>query len=99
MKCITVSALDEESLLPLQDYLTGFVAVTDQQAITQPRHLDAVKRALFHLKEARRTIEIYTPDIAATDLQAAQQALCEITGERADEKLLDRIFSQFCVGK
>ena len=99
MKCMTVSAHEEESLQPIRDYLAGFVAVSDQQTITQPRHLDAVKRALIHLKEARHTIEIYTPDVAATDLQAAQEALCEITGERADEKLLDRVFSQFCVGK
>ena len=40
-----------------------------------------------------------TPDMAATDLQAAQAALGEITGDRADEKLLDSIFAQFCVGK
>ena len=35
----------------------------------------------------------------AEDLQVAQDALSEITGDRADEKLLDRVFSQFCVGK
>ena len=99
IQCMTVSALDTESLQPLRNYLSGFVSVSDQQAITQPRHLAAVKRALFHLKEARRTIELFTPDVAATDLQAAQEALSEITGDRADEKLLDRVFSQFCVGK
>ena len=96
---VNVSALDTESLQPLRNYLSGFVSVSEQQAITQPRHLAAVKRALFHLKEARRTIELFTPDVAATDLQAAQEALSEITGDRADEKLLDRVFSQFCVGK
>ena len=99
IQCMTVSALDAESLQPLRNYLAGFVSVSDQQAITQPRHLAAVKRALFHLKEARHTIDVYTPDVAATDLQAAQEALSEITGDRADEKLLDRVFSQFCVGK
>ena len=99
IQCMTVSALDTESLQPLRNYLSGFVSVSDQQAITQPRHLAAVKRALFHLKEARRTIELFTPDVAATDLQAAQEALSEITGDRADEKMLDRVFSQFCVGK
>ena len=99
IQCMTVSALDTESLQPLRNYLSSFVSVSEQQAITQPRHLAAVKRALFHLKEARRTIELFTPDVAATDLQAAQEALSEITGDRADEKLLDRVFSQFCVGK
>jgi len=37
--------------------------------------------------------------MVSVDLQAAQEALCEITGERADESLLNRVFSQFCVGK
>jgi tRNA U34 5-carboxymethylaminomethyl modifying GTPase MnmE/TrmE len=40
-----------------------------------------------------------TPDMAATDLQAAQKALGEITGDQVDEKLLDAVFSGFCVGK
>ena len=39
--------------------------------------------------DALRTLENFTPDMAATDLQAAQAALCEITGDSADEKLLD----------
>ena len=28
-----------------------------------------------------------------------QEALAEITGDRVSDKLLDSIFSQFCVGK
>ncbi|MCR5229812.1 MAG: tRNA uridine-5-carboxymethylaminomethyl(34) synthesis GTPase MnmE [Solobacterium sp.] len=99
MVCMTVSALDHESLRPLRDFLAGYVQVSDQQAVTQPRHLDAVRRAVSHLRDAEKTLEYYTPDMAATDLQAAQAALSEITGDSADEKLLDRVFSQFCVGK
>lgn len=97
--CICLSAKEPDSLKPLKDYLYGLAQVSDQIALTQPRHLDAARRALQHLKDARTTIMHYTPDVAATDLQAAQAALSEITGDRADEKLLDRIFSGFCVGK
>ena len=99
MTCMTVSALDQESLQPLRDFLARYVQVSDQQAVTQPRHLDAVRRAVRHLRDAEKTLDSYTPDVAATDLQAAQAALSEITGDSADEKLLDRVFSQFCVGK
>ena len=97
--CITVSAKDPESLQPLRRYLEKYVSVSDQLALTQPRHLDAVRRAVGHLKDALDTLERFTPDVAATDLQAAQAALSEITGDRADEKLLDNVFSRFCVGK
>ena len=80
-------------------YLAQFVEVSDRLALTQPRHLDAVRRAVGHLKDALKTLECFTPDVAATDLQAAQAALSEITGDNADEKLLDSVFSLFCVGK
>ena len=98
-ECIAVSAKDHEKIQPLLLFLKRLAAVSDQLALTQPRHLDAVKRAVSYLKDAYRTLESYTPDLAATDLQAAQAALSEITGDNADEKLLDCVFSQFCVGK
>lgn len=99
IRCVTVSALDSESLRPVRDYLRESAEVGDSLALTQPRHLDAVKRAISHLEDALKTLDTYTPDLAATDLQAAQNALSEITGDRADEKLLDAVFSSFCVGK
>ena len=68
-------------------------------AVTQPRHLDAMRRAVQALEAALETVRERTPDLAATDLQTAQEALGEITGDRVDEKLLDAVFSQFCVGK
>lgn len=98
-ECITVCANDPDSLKPLVRYLEQFTEVSDQLALTQPRHLDAARRALVHMKDALKTLDSFTPDVAATDLQAAQAALSEITGENADEKLLDRVFSSFCVGK
>ena len=97
--CITVSTKEPESLKPLKTFLEAFISISDQIALTQPRHLDAVRRALVHLKDALNTIACYTPDLASTDLQAAQAALSEITGDNADEKLLDAVFSSFCVGK
>ena len=38
-------------------------------------------------------------DLAAVDLHDALQFLGRITGAQMDEKLLDDIFSRFCVGK
>ena len=99
IRCITVCARNPESLKPLVEWIGKFTEVSDRMALTQPRHLDAARRAAGHMKEALRTLEKYTPDVAATDLQAAQASLSEITGESADEKLLDRVFSRFCVGK
>ena len=98
-RCVSLSALDSESLRPLKEILRKYAAVTDNLVLTQPRHLDAARRAIRFLRDAMDTLDRMTPDMAATDLQAAQAALGEITGDRADEKLLDSIFAQFCVGK
>ena len=98
-KQITVSAREPETLQPLKEELRRRAAVSDQLVLTQPRQLDAARRAAGHLRDAMNTLDMFTPDMTSTDLQAAQDALSEITGDRADEALLDRVFSQFCVGK
>jgi tRNA modification GTPase len=97
--CLTVCAKEPESLKAVTDFLAKYAEVSDRVALTQPRHLDAARRAVGCLKDALATLDSFTPDMAATDLQAAQAALSEITGDSADEKLLDRVFSRFCVGK
>jgi tRNA modification GTPase len=99
IRCLTVCALDPDSLQPLRDYFREKAEISDDLVITQPRHLDAVERVIGHLRDALDTLDTLTPDMAATDLQAAQNAFSEITGDRADEKLLDAVFAGFCVGK
>lgn len=96
---LTVSAADPDTLAPLKDYLAGQAAVSDRLALTQPRHLDAARRAASHLRQAADTLEASSVDLCGIDLQAAQLALSEITGDQVEEKLLDRVFSSFCVGK
>ncbi len=97
--CMTVSALNGGTLEPIRSFFRKKAEVSDRLAVTQPRHLEALKRAIASLRDALNTLDHMTPDMAATDLQAAQNTLSEITGDRADEKLLDFVFSGFCVGK
>ena len=93
------SALRPESLGGVKEYLRRFTALSDRMAVTQPRHLDALKRAVGYLESALETVRTLPPDLAATDLMCAQAALGEITGDQVDEKLLDQVFEKFCVGK
>ncbi len=62
------------------------------------------KNALFQAKEAMEccltTIRTRMPeDFISMDLQDANRALGEITGDVADEEIIDRIFTKFCLGK
>lgn len=95
---ITLSAQQPGSLEPLKAYLRQQSAVSDHLTLTQPRHLEAARRAAAHLRQAAQSIHMAI-DFATIDLQAAQLALSEITGDQVEEKLLDKVFSQFCVGK
>ena len=96
---MTLSAADEDSLAPLKAYLAEQSAVSDRLALTQPRHLEAARRAARHLRQAAETAQSLSVDMASLDLQSAQLALAEITGDEVEERLLDRVFGMFCVGK
>ena len=97
---VTVSAAEPASLAPLKELLRQRATVTDQLALTQPRHLDAARRAAAHLHQAAETLSLGLPvDLCTVDLTAASAALGEITGDQVEEKLLDSVFNQFCVGK
>ena len=50
--------------------------------------------------QARAALEAgLPPGLAAVDMRDALWLLGRITGDTVDEKLLDDIFSRFCVGK
>ena len=95
---ITVSAANEASLAPLKQELARQAAVSDNLALTQPRHIEAARRAARQLLAAAETARTLSVDMASIDLQSAQLALSEITGDEVEDKLLDRVFGMFCVG-
>ena len=97
---LTVSSMRPESLAALRQLLAERCALRDGLVLTQPRQLDAAHRAVALLKSAAEALRQGQPiDLALADMQSAASALAEITGDQADERLLDAVFSQFCVGK
>ena len=99
LTCLRVSAMEPASLESVKSFLRGFTSLSDRMTLSQPRQMDAARRAAASLRAAEEAASLWTLDMASTDLQAAQEALGEITGDRADEKLLDAVFANFCVGK
>ncbi len=78
----------------------GVHALAEPALVTNPRHRDALLRALHHIRDAETSIRAaHTPDVLAVDLSAALTVLGEITGEDASDDLLNAIFSRFCIGK
>ena len=67
-------------------------------ALSRARHRQAVERALDHLNAARGQLS-RAPELAASDVHLAIRALESLTGRIDVEDVLDRVFSQFCIGK
>ncbi len=68
--------------------------------ITNIRHKDALEKAVDSLCNVLESINIgMSEDIIAIDLKDAYSYLGEILGEQLEEDIIDKIFSEFCLGK
>lgn len=87
------AAIREELLGP--DFTLG-----ESPIVTNARHHDAFRRAHEALKDVIDSLENdMPPDLVTVDLRISLDALGDIVGKTTTEDILDRIFSQFCVGK
>lgn len=78
----------------------GKLTAADLDLAINQRQAAALTRAKASLDQVIATITNQLPlDFWTIDLRGAIQALGEITGEELTESVLDRIFSQFCIGK
>ena len=67
--------------------------------ITNERHLSCLNRAKEQIVGAIHACDATTLDIVSTQIREAWQILGEITGTNAQEDIIDRIYSKFCLGK
>lgn len=72
---------------------------TSDLLITNERHLDCLTRAKKQLAQAICDCQNTTPDIVTNSIKTAWSTLGEITGTCAQEDIIDRIYSKFCLGK
>lgn len=88
----------EETLVDL--VLQGKTLQSESVLVTSVRHQEALRQTADHLRASSLSLQGRLPlDFVSIDLRAAYDALGEITGETASDDLLDRIFSEFCIGK
>ena len=101
---VRISALKGEGIEELRkairDVITSGVDTTDLGIAPSLRHKEALDLASDHFQKSVSNLEEGLPfEIVAADLQEGLRALGEIVGETTREEVLDRIFSQFCIGK
>jgi tRNA modification GTPase len=74
--------------------------LVNKPLITNSRHLAALEKAIAALKQALQSLDDGLGyEFTAFELGAASSALEEILGVITPDDLLERIFSNFCIGK
>ena len=104
VKVIKVSAKEELGIDKLEDnieemVLGGKLQSDDLEIMINLRQREALLRARQHLQDALNELNQVPLDCLGVDIWGALEALGEITGKNLREEVLDRMFSDFCIGK
>ncbi len=89
-----VALLEERIESIVRDRLSA----REYPALSRARHRRAVETAVAALRRARDQLAL-APELAGEDARLAVRALESLTGRVDVEDVLDRVFSQFCIGK
>ena len=102
---VPVSALTGDGLNQLKKAIPNYVLksgsnIISSRIIPNLRQRKAMKDACVFFKEAAINRKNDAPmEIVALDLRSGLDALGEIIGETGNDEILDRVFSNFCLGK
>ena len=91
-KLIEISSGPSDAKSALAETRQDIIALT-------ARHEQTVTEAIENIQESSEHLKAGNDEVAAMMLRAAYQALSNIEAEHIDEKVLDNIFSSFCIGK
>lgn len=100
---IAVSARTGEGLEKLRSLIADRIkteSVEDSPVIIKARHGELLRNSLKSLESSIALLnKSASPEFAAFELQDAVLSLHEILGRRFDDQVMDRVFSEFCLGK
>ncbi len=102
---ITTSMLTEAGIAELEEkiealFYSGHLESTDVNYLLNTRHTNLLRQAIQSLDEVIDATDMQIPvDLIQIDFTRAWDLLGEITGESVQDELLDKLFSEFCLGK
>jgi len=100
--CTSVRREDglDELLEKLKEALNDYVPTGDSAIITSDRQLASLNDALDSLERIPNMLsEGQSMDIITGEIRLAINQLAEIIGETTSEDIIEKIFSEFCLGK
>lgn len=98
-----ISAFKEEGIEELKELIYKKTIKekidTSAMVLTNQRHIKALEKSLELTKNAQNVIMNLSTDIANFEIKKIWTELGKITGVTENEKIIDEIFSRFCLGK
>jgi tRNA modification GTPase len=99
-----ISALKGWGLTDLLEQLTALahaqIGDLGYDIIVSERHAQSIKETLGSVSRARRSVGDGLPiEFTASDLRIGLDCLGDVTGRKVTSRVLDQIFSKFCIGK
>ena len=96
----SVTGAGLNALTPAVEALFASDAPSDGTLLTNRRHEAAITRARDSMDRTLSSMTSgATPDAVLLDVEAALEAISEVTGASMREDITNDIFSRFCVGK
>jgi tRNA modification GTPase len=81
-------------------FISGDIVLNSDAVISNERQKNAMVKAHESLLRVKESMELgLSEDMYTVDMLDAYEYLGEIIGERLEDDLADKIFSDFCVGK
>jgi tRNA modification GTPase len=100
MSVKTESGIDDLYELISDMFMSGRVSTQSDVLVSSERNKASLVNAKAYLNNVLATVRGKLPeDFISMDLTEAYSALGEITGESLEEDIIDKIFSEFCLGK
>jgi tRNA modification GTPase len=98
---ITTGVGIEELIETIKDmFYKEDIKIESEVVLTNIRHKDMLLKAYKSILELEEEIALNEPiDCLEVDIKDAWESLGQITGQSITEDILDKIFSEFCIGK
>ena len=104
-KILEISALKKISIDSLENAIVesvwqGNLKEVPRVVISNARHMESLKNCASVLEKAHESLAQNLPlELTSEQIKTAVAHLDNITGRNVDSDLIDKIFSEFCIGK